>query len=111
MKTEARLDVAGHLVADMAASPAFYRRLGVAFPPDADDQPHVKASLPGGLRPAVDTEATARPENSKGGVGSPLERAPTPPERWERSAEPQCADASALQAGLRPDAAQPGSRG
>ena len=34
----------------MAASLAFYRRLGLDVPADADDQPHVEAVLPGGLR-------------------------------------------------------------
>jgi catechol 2,3-dioxygenase-like lactoylglutathione lyase family enzyme len=48
------------VVSDMAATLAFYRRLGLDFPPDADDQPHVDVELPGGLRLAFDTEATVR---------------------------------------------------
>ncbi len=55
-----RLDLIGLVVADMAASLAFYRRLGVEVPPGADDEPHVEAALPGGLRLAWDTEATVR---------------------------------------------------
>jgi len=55
-----RLDVVGLVVADMARSLDFYRRLGVDAPTDADDQPHVEAPLPGGLRMAWDTEATIR---------------------------------------------------
>lgn len=47
------------VVSDMAATLAFYRRLGLDIPPDADDEPHVDVSL-GGLRLAFDTEATIR---------------------------------------------------
>ncbi len=47
------------VVSDMAASLAFYRRLGVAIPPDVDGEPHVDAEF-GGLRVAFDTEATIR---------------------------------------------------
>jgi catechol 2,3-dioxygenase-like lactoylglutathione lyase family enzyme len=55
-----RFDLIGLVVADMAASLAFYRRLGLDIPPDSDDQPHVEAPLPGGLRFAWDTEETVR---------------------------------------------------
>ncbi|MGW6862094.1 VOC family protein [Streptomyces xanthophaeus] len=55
-----RLDVIGLVVSDMAASLAFYRRLGLDVPAGADDQPHVEALLPGGLRVAWDTEETIR---------------------------------------------------
>lgn len=48
------------VVADMAASLAFYRRLGLDVPADADHQPHVDAELPGGLRIAWDTVETIR---------------------------------------------------
>lgn len=48
------------VVADMAASLAFYRRLGMDVPADADDQPHVDAELPGGMRIAWDTVETIR---------------------------------------------------
>ena len=60
MSIDARLDVLGLVVADMAASLAFYRRLGVPVPPDADGAPHVEHVLPGGLRLAWDTEDTIR---------------------------------------------------
>jgi catechol 2,3-dioxygenase-like lactoylglutathione lyase family enzyme len=56
----ARLDLIGLVVADMTRSLAFYRRLGLALPPDADRQPHVEAALPGGLRLAWDTVETIR---------------------------------------------------
>ncbi|HEX6446656.1 MAG TPA: VOC family protein [Streptosporangiales bacterium] len=48
------------VVADMAASLAFYRRLGLAVPEDADGQPHVDVELPGGMRIAWDTVETVR---------------------------------------------------
>jgi uncharacterized glyoxalase superfamily protein PhnB len=48
------------VVADMAASLAFYRRLGVAAPDGADDAPHSEAVLPGGLKIAFDTAETIR---------------------------------------------------
>lgn len=43
------LDAMGLVVADMAASLAFYRRLGLDIPADADQAPHVEVALsPGG---------------------------------------------------------------
>lgn len=45
------------VVSDMAATLAFYRRLGLAIPPEADAEPHVDVDL-GGLRLAFDTTAT-----------------------------------------------------
>jgi catechol 2,3-dioxygenase-like lactoylglutathione lyase family enzyme len=50
-----RLDLIGLAVRDLAASLAFYRRLGLDIPQDAGSQPHVEATLPGGLRVAWDT--------------------------------------------------------
>ena len=55
-----RIDLFGLVVADMAASLAFYRRLGLDLPPEADAEPHVEVTLPGGLRLAWDTVATVR---------------------------------------------------
>ena len=60
MGIDARLDVIGLVVADMAASLAFYRRLGLDIPADADEAPHVEVALPGGLRLTWDTEDTIR---------------------------------------------------
>ena len=57
---QARLDLIGLVVADMARSLAFYRRLGLELPPEADQQPHVSVTLPGGLRLAWDTEDVIR---------------------------------------------------
>jgi catechol 2,3-dioxygenase-like lactoylglutathione lyase family enzyme len=48
------------VVAEMATSLAFYRRLGLEIDPDADAAPHVEVPLPGGLRLAFDTEDTIR---------------------------------------------------
>ena len=48
------------VVTDMAATLAFYRRLGLEIPADADGEPHVDIDLGGGLRLAFDTEATIR---------------------------------------------------
>jgi catechol 2,3-dioxygenase-like lactoylglutathione lyase family enzyme len=48
------------VVVDMAATLAFYRRLGIEIPADADSQPHVDAALEGGIRLAFDTEDTIR---------------------------------------------------
>ena len=52
----------GIVVRDMAQSVAFYRRLGLQFPEDADDPEHghVGAALPGGLRFMLDTIETVR---------------------------------------------------
>lgn len=55
-----RFDLVGLVVSDMAATLAFYRRLGLGFPAGSEDQPHVEAALPGGLRIAFDTEETIR---------------------------------------------------
>src|SRR4029077_10395119 len=50
-----RCDLAGMVVADMATSLAFYRRLGLDLPAELDEQPHVDVELPGGFRLAWDT--------------------------------------------------------
>src|SRR4051794_1505132 len=55
-----QLDVVGVVVADMSASLAFYRQLGLDFPAGADSEPHVEVRLPGGLRLAFDTTETIR---------------------------------------------------
>jgi catechol 2,3-dioxygenase-like lactoylglutathione lyase family enzyme len=50
-----RFDLIGFVVADMPASLAFYRSLGLDIPTSADDEPHVEVVLPGGVRLAWDT--------------------------------------------------------
>ncbi|HEX2563742.1 MAG TPA: VOC family protein [Acidimicrobiales bacterium] len=57
---KAQLDAVGIVVEDMARSLAFYRRLGLDVAPEADQQPHAEASLPGGLRLLWDTVETVR---------------------------------------------------
>ena len=55
-----RLDMIGMVVQDMPRTLAFYRRLGLEIPADADSQPHVDCTLPNGLRVAWDTVDTIR---------------------------------------------------
>lgn len=57
---DVQLDLIGIVVDDMERSLAFYRELGFDLPPESDGQPHVEASLPGGLRLAWDTVDTIR---------------------------------------------------
>jgi catechol 2,3-dioxygenase-like lactoylglutathione lyase family enzyme len=56
----AQLNLIGLVVEDMARSLAFYRRLGLELPAEADQQPHAEATLAGGLRLAWDTVETVR---------------------------------------------------
>ena len=56
---------------------AFYRRLGLDLPAEADQQPHVEATLPGGLRLLWDTVETVHSfepdwRAPSGGPGSSL---------------------------------------
>ncbi len=55
-----RFDAIGLVVADMGKALAFYRRLGLDIPTDADSQPHVEVELPGNLRLLFDTVETIR---------------------------------------------------
>lgn len=57
---DARLDMIGVVVEDMARSLAFYRHLGLDIPTDADGEGHVETVLPGGLRLAWDTIEVVR---------------------------------------------------
>lgn len=50
-----RFDLIGLVAADMPASLAFYRALGLDIPTSADTEPHVEVVLPGGIRLAWDT--------------------------------------------------------
>ncbi|PWU46965.1 glyoxalase [Micromonospora sp. S4605] len=54
------LDLIGMVSGDLPRSLAFYRRLGLDIPPDADTAPHVEITLPGGLRLAWDTVEVIR---------------------------------------------------
>jgi catechol 2,3-dioxygenase-like lactoylglutathione lyase family enzyme len=55
-----KMDLIGLVVSDLAASLAFYRRLGLDIPAEADSEPHVEVVLPGGLRLAWDPVETIR---------------------------------------------------
>ncbi|MEU0302488.1 VOC family protein [Streptomyces sp. NPDC006175] len=55
-----RLDAISVVTADMAASLAFYRRLGLDIPAGAESAPHVEVALPGGQRLLWDTEDVIR---------------------------------------------------
>ncbi|MEV0170273.1 VOC family protein [Streptomyces sp. NPDC050803] len=55
-----RLNAIALVVSDMTATLAFYRRLGFTFPEGSEEQPHVEAELPGGMRLLLDTEETVR---------------------------------------------------
>jgi catechol 2,3-dioxygenase-like lactoylglutathione lyase family enzyme len=48
----------GLIAADLPRTLAFYRALGLDVPADADSQPHVEVTLPGGFRILFDTEST-----------------------------------------------------
>ncbi|MFC9894205.1 VOC family protein [Nocardia sp. NPDC127579] len=54
------LDFLSIVVSDLAASIAFYRRLGVDFPEHTDGESHVEATISGGIRVALDTEDVIR---------------------------------------------------
>ncbi|MBH5336940.1 VOC family protein [Streptomyces pactum] len=56
----ARFDAIGLVVADLSASLAFYRRLGVDIPDGADNLPHVEVTIPGGPRLMWDPLETVR---------------------------------------------------
>jgi catechol 2,3-dioxygenase-like lactoylglutathione lyase family enzyme len=56
----AHIAVIGLVVSDMARSLAFYRRLNLDIPTDADNEPHVEVTLPGSLRLLWDTVDTIR---------------------------------------------------
>ncbi|MCX4965564.1 VOC family protein [Streptomyces sp. NBC_00654] len=55
-----RLDAISIITADLAASLAFYRRLGLDIPAGAESAPHVEVTLPGGGRLLWDTEEVIR---------------------------------------------------
>ncbi|WP_328465648.1 VOC family protein [Actinoplanes sp. NBC_00393] len=54
------LNAIGLAVADMAASLAFYRLLGMEFEAGADEAPHVEVTLPGGVRLMWDSHASIK---------------------------------------------------
>jgi uncharacterized glyoxalase superfamily protein PhnB len=56
--TTPRLAAFEIVVADMATSLAFYRRLGLDIPASADSEPHVQCDIAPGVALLFDTEAT-----------------------------------------------------
>jgi uncharacterized glyoxalase superfamily protein PhnB len=50
----------GIIVADMARSLAFYRKLGLDIPAAADSEPHVNVALSGGVNLMIDTIDTIK---------------------------------------------------
>ena len=68
----ARFEALGVAVSDMGRALAFYRRLGLEFPDGAENEGHVEAQLPGGLRFMLDSEEVIRsfdPEWKATGAG------------------------------------------
>jgi catechol 2,3-dioxygenase-like lactoylglutathione lyase family enzyme len=64
----------GLVASDLARTLSFYRALGLDIPLDADDEPHVEVTLPGGFRIMFDPESTVTsfdPEWTPPPVGSP----------------------------------------
>lgn len=55
-----QFEAIGLVARDMAVTLAFYRRLGLDIPAEADRESHVEAGLPGGTRLMWDTEELVR---------------------------------------------------
>ena len=55
-----RFEAYGIVVSDMPRALAFYRRLGLDFAEGAENEDHVEAQLPGGLRYMIDTESVIK---------------------------------------------------
>lgn len=55
-----RFDAIGMVVADMAATLAFYRMLDLDIPAEADSEGHAESVLPGGIRLMWDTVEIVR---------------------------------------------------
>lgn len=58
--TAAKISMFGIVSDNLPRTLAFYRRLGLDIPPEADSEPHVEVTLPGGIRLAWDTPETVR---------------------------------------------------
>jgi uncharacterized glyoxalase superfamily protein PhnB len=55
-----QLDAFGIPVGDMARALAFYRKLGLDFPEGSENEGHVEAQLPSGIRFMLDSEDVMR---------------------------------------------------
>jgi catechol 2,3-dioxygenase-like lactoylglutathione lyase family enzyme len=60
----ARFDLIGLVVADMARSLTFYRRLGLEVPAEADTEPHIEAEAPGVPRRSARLRCHVRARNA-----------------------------------------------
>jgi hypothetical protein len=78
-----RFDLIGIVAADLAASLAFYRELGLDIPPEADTEPHVEVALPGGLRLAWDTAELVANLDPRSAATTPRRSTP-PTNAWWR---------------------------
>ena len=81
----AQLAAFGIVVYDMARALAFYRELGIDLPPEADEQPHADAALPGGLRLMFDTADTIRSITAPGDAPATVRRPTTSACDWPRA--------------------------
>ena len=70
------------VVSDMAASVAFYRRLGLELPEDATDAPHVEIDLGGACKLALDTVRRPSAASTRAGRRRPAATA----SRWRSPA-------------------------
>ena len=64
----------GLVASDLARTLSFYRAMGLDIPADADSEPHVEVTLPGGFRILFDPESTIKsfdPEWVPAPAGSP----------------------------------------
>ena len=64
----------GLVAADLQRTLAFYRALGLDIPDEADREPHVEVTLPGGMRILFDPESTIKsfdPDWAPPPAGSP----------------------------------------
>jgi catechol 2,3-dioxygenase-like lactoylglutathione lyase family enzyme len=102
---DARFEVVGMVVEDMARSLAFYRRLGLPIGADADDQPHVEVEMPGGLRVAWDTAKEIASFDPSWEPASPGRRGFTPGFAFESPAEVDAMHDGLVAAGYRSHAA------
>ena len=81
MTNTPKFNAIGTAVADMAASLAFYRSLGLDVPDGADGEPHVEIPLTSGVKLMLDTYDTVQA----------FEPGWTPPERGQMSLAFECA--------------------
>jgi catechol 2,3-dioxygenase-like lactoylglutathione lyase family enzyme len=82
----------GLAAADLATTLDFYRHLGLEFPPGAENEPHVEAVVPGGIRLMWDSHAALNE------LGIKIEASPGGPSLAFLCADP--AEVDSVYAGL-----------